>query len=300
MECKLFDSKLMSASSEILCLGRTCSNASNRWSDGGTFVKGARQFCSTRRGILIKVSYSTTRKSKQSIDWGGQEKFSVRNSSPWIIETNGVISSSPLGQCSVLDAAEDNYEGVIVDPDRLPINSSAFASMLQSSLSHWRSKGKKGVWLKLPTERSDLVPIAVKQGFHYHHAEREYVMLTIWISEGPSMLPANASHQVGVGGFVINDNNEVLVVQEKHCTPACAGLWKLPTGFILESEEIYTGVVREVKEETGIDTEFVEVISFSESAVKSDLDGCLPPVRPSIVLIYIVAPLNSFNASSWV
>ena len=36
-------------------------------------------------------------------------------------------------------------------------------------------------------------------------------MLTYWIPEGPCMLPANASHQVGVGGFVINDNNEVCV-----------------------------------------------------------------------------------------
>jgi hypothetical protein len=35
------------------------------------------------------------------------------------------------------------------------------------------------------------------------------VMLTYWIPEGPCMLPANASHQVGVGGFVVNDRNEV-------------------------------------------------------------------------------------------
>ncbi|XP_062077377.1 uncharacterized protein LOC133782178 isoform X2 [Humulus lupulus] len=34
-------------------------------------------------------------------------------------------------------------------------------------------------------------------------------MLTYWIPEGPSMLPSNASHQVGVGGFVINDKNEL-------------------------------------------------------------------------------------------
>nr|XP_016438200.1 PREDICTED: nudix hydrolase 8-like [Nicotiana tabacum] len=54
----------------------------------------------------------------------------------------------------------------------------------------------------------------------------------------------------------------LLVVQEKHSAPALSGLWKIPTGFILESEEIFTGVVREVKEETGIDTEFVEVMAF--------------------------------------
>lgn len=87
----------------------------------------------------------------------------------------------------------------------------------------------------------------------------------------------------------------MLVVQEKHCAPELFGLWKIPTGFILEvwfislkfdfffffnlkhllcetlehgnkrsylafiyvlldnqSEEIYTGVVREIKEETGV------------------------------------------------
>jgi len=35
-------------------------------------------------------------------------------------------------------------------------------------------------------------------------------MMTYWIPDDePNMLPANASHQVGVGGFVINDQMEV-------------------------------------------------------------------------------------------
>jgi len=34
-------------------------------------------------------------------------------------------------------------------------------------------------------------------------------MLTYWIPEEPCMLPVNASHHVGVGGFVINSSNEV-------------------------------------------------------------------------------------------
>lgn len=162
----------------------------------------------------------------------------------------------------ILDAFDDEYGGILIDPNRLPHNPYAFASMLCLSLSHWKRMGKKGIWLKLPIEQSDLVPVAVKEGFQYHHAEPGYVMLTYWIPEGPCMLPANASHQVGIGGFVINQNNEVLVVQEKHCSPATLGLWKIPTGFIHEAEEIYTGAVREVKEETGIDTEFIEVIAF--------------------------------------
>ncbi|QCD88407.1 homogentisate solanesyltransferase [Vigna unguiculata] len=55
-------------------------------------------------------------------------------------------------------------------------------------------QGKKGIWLRLPLEKSDLVPIANKEGFGYHHAEPGYVMLTYWISEGPSMLQVNGSH----------------------------------------------------------------------------------------------------------
>lgn len=51
--------------------------------------------------------------------------------------------------------------------------------------------------------------ISFQEGFEYHHAEKGYVMMTYWIPQGPSMLPSNASHQVGVGGFVINDKNEV-------------------------------------------------------------------------------------------
>lgn len=54
-----------------------------------------------------------------------------------------------------------------------------------------------------------LTNLLVQEGFLYHHAERRYVMLTCWLPEGPCMLPANASHQVGVGGFVMNDKNEV-------------------------------------------------------------------------------------------
>ncbi|GJN21734.1 hypothetical protein PR202_gb09244 [Eleusine coracana subsp. coracana] len=162
----------------------------------------------------------------------------------------------------VLVACEDCYGGMVVDADRLPSDTVAFARSLAASLAYWKSAGKKGVWLKLPLDRSDYIPLAVKEGFRYHHAEESYLMLTYWIPDGPCLLPANASHQVGVGGFVINDQMEVLIVQEKYFSSTLPGAWKLPTGFIHASEEIFTGAVREVKEETGIDTEFVELIAF--------------------------------------
>lgn len=48
-----------------------------------------------------------------------------------------------------------------------------------------------------------------QEGFKYHHAESGYVMLTYWIPDEHCMLPDSPSHQIGVGGFVINDQREV-------------------------------------------------------------------------------------------
>ncbi|GFS43946.1 nudix hydrolase homolog 8 [Actinidia rufa] len=253
MELKLLDSKAISLSKFV---GSERLFLNPRQASG---FKSSPQFCSCT-GVSPKASYLST--SNKAISPVGEDNFGVETFPYHINGTNGAGSSLFVNELRELDAFDDEYGGVVVNPERLPSNPNVFASRLQSSLSQWKTKGKKGVWLKLPLERSELVPVAVKGGFQYHHAERGYVMLTHWIPEGPCMLPANASHQVGVGGFVINDENEVLVVQEKHYTPALVGLWKIPTGFILESEEIFTGAVREVKEETGIDTEFVEVIAF--------------------------------------
>jgi hypothetical protein len=52
--------------------------------------------------------------------------------------------------------------------------------------------------------------LLVQEGFSYHHAESTYVMLVAWIADVPSTIPANASHQVGVGAFVLNDKHEVI------------------------------------------------------------------------------------------
>ncbi|TYH81489.1 hypothetical protein ES332_D03G203700v1 [Gossypium tomentosum] len=249
------------------------------------------------KGISAKASYDTCvrKKGLSSID---EQKLGAAD---LVYHVNGKINPSYLTRdLRILDGFDDEYGGVIVDSERLPANPNVFASMLRFSVSHWKAKEKKGIWLKLPVEKSDLVPVAVKQGFEYHHAEKGYVMLTYWLPEGPSMLPANASHQVGVGGFVVNDKNEVLVVQEKHCAPSFVGLWKIPTGFIDESEEIYAGAVREVKEETGIDTEFLEVVAFRHvhnvAFEKSDLFFIcmLKPLSTRIIV-----DVHEIQAAKW-
>nr|XP_010933609.1 nudix hydrolase 8 isoform X4 [Elaeis guineensis] len=209
MEKLLFDSKL-----GVVFLGTTCSKPPIGQRSGRRF---SRQVCSCREiGFRMKVSYSISRSSSEDIDSTARGKFLKSDSS--------IINGSEVAACLwppargnyILDAYEDEYGGIIIKSESLPWNANDFASSLRASLSQWKVEGKKGVWLKLPLDHSEFVPIAVK----------------------------------------------VLVVQEKYCASTFAGLWKLPTGFILESEEIFSGAVREVKEETGIDTEFVEVIAF--------------------------------------
>ena len=65
-----------------------------------------------------------------------------------------------------------------------------------SLLQAWRKQGKRGIWLRVPTERSAYIEPAVAAGFLFHHAEPSYVMCTHWLSVDPNKLPPNASHQV--------------------------------------------------------------------------------------------------------
>ena len=51
----------------------------------------------------------------------------------------------------------------------------------------------------------------LQEGFRYHHAEPEYLMLVSWISNTPDTIPANASHIVGVGALVLNKNTREVI-----------------------------------------------------------------------------------------
>ncbi|GKV19362.1 hypothetical protein SLEP1_g29638 [Rubroshorea leprosula] len=57
-------------------------------------------------------------------------------------------------------------------------------------------------------------------------------MLVYWIPKTENTLPANASHRVGVGAIVFNENREVLVVQEKTGCFQGTGIWKIPSGIV--------------------------------------------------------------------
>jgi ADP-ribose pyrophosphatase YjhB (NUDIX family) len=65
----------------------------------------------------------------------------------------------------------------------------------------------------------------------------------------------------------------MLVVQEKSGPAAARRLWKMPTGLADPGEDITDAVIREVREETGLDCVFDHIICFRQAHYprKSDM-----------------------------
>ncbi|KAH7545386.1 hypothetical protein FEM48_Zijuj01G0088000 [Ziziphus jujuba var. spinosa] len=188
--------------------------------------------------------------------------LSVSANSSMAAEGVVVISGKEVQRpVEILSATNDEFDFVTVEMKE-KMDPTIFASSLRDSVSHWRQQGMKAVWLKLPIDLVNLVPAAVDEGFSYHHAEPEYLMLACWLSQTKQVLPSYATNRVHIGAFVMNDKREVLVVKESRGMFKRMDLWKFPTGFAEDGEDISEAAKREVKEETGIDSEFVEILAF--------------------------------------
>ena len=133
-----------------------------------------------------------------------------------------------------LSFSEDRYNGVEAKVSEAAAGASpeqvaAFARELQARVAGWEAAGKGGVWLKIPLACAALAGVGASQGFSFHHAKPDYVLMTRWLLASPSPLPAYAFTQVGVGGVVINTKRQVLMVQERVSPlPIYQGSWKVP------------------------------------------------------------------------
>ena len=162
---------------------------------------------------------------------------------------------------SILAANKNIYDGIEVDPTQLPHSSEIFERKLQDSFAHWKNDNIKVIWLQIPQNLAQLIPIAVQQGFDFHHSNEFGLMLTKRLVKGAE-IPHFATHSIGAGGVVINDKNEVLTIVERLAMNSKPNSFKFPGGMLERGEMISQGVVREVFEETGIQTQFKGLISF--------------------------------------
>lgn len=162
----------------------------------------------------------------------------------------------------ILSFNTNPFGGVLVDPLTLPQDTQGFRSQLAYSMDEWIAEGYKVAWLEVPLDKSALVPVAVEAGFSYHHADESYLMMTNQL-EQDSYIPPYATHYIGVGAVVVSENRELLVVSERYKFRGTRGPgYKLPGGALMPGEHLAEGIVREVLEETGIQSKFEALACF--------------------------------------
>jgi ADP-ribose pyrophosphatase YjhB (NUDIX family) len=150
------------------------------------------------------------------------------------------------------------FQGALLNTENLAEKNNQFLLQMNLTLKELREKELQLAWLFLPLHRADLVATAVNLGFNYHHADDTGLQLVLKLHPD-AFIPGYATHYIGAGGVVLDNQNRILVIQERHHTRKH---YKLPGGALDPDEHISKCVVREILEETGIYSEFISLNCF--------------------------------------
>jgi len=158
----------------------------------------------------------------------------------------------------MLQLTYDRYGGVIVDQDSFPDTIPEFKEQIEQLIENLNDK--KLLWVKVPIEKSEFIPILTRLGFEFHYCDEKNLMLVKKLI-GNSFVPTARNFVVGIGAIVIHEG-KLLVVRDKFSPD-----FKLPGGHIEKNEPMKKALKREVFEETGIDTELESIINIGHFPV---------------------------------
>jgi 8-oxo-dGTP pyrophosphatase MutT (NUDIX family) len=153
----------------------------------------------------------------------------------------------------------NKFNGIIINSAQIPEDIDVFLEQLSALLNHAKQQGKAVIWLTLPIDLAHLIAIATTQGFTFHNCLPTEVTLTFQF-QPENFVPFVPTHSLGAGGLVQNEQGEILVIREREATT-----YKLPGGHIELGEKIEDAVIREVLEETGIQTTFSAVLGMAST-----------------------------------
>ncbi|MFF2876955.1 NUDIX domain-containing protein [Gottfriedia sp. NPDC057991] len=74
---------------------------------------------------------------------------------------------------------------------------------------------------------------------------------------------------LGVAGLVKDSDGRWLVVKKKYS--GLKGLWSLPAGFVKQDETVDQAVLREIKEETGINANLIGLIGVRTGVIREEI-----------------------------
>jgi 8-oxo-dGTP diphosphatase len=136
---------------------------------------------------------------------------------------------------------------------------------IKSLVEEFQNFKCKAIWLIIPIQHSHLIKYFAAEKFLFHHTENETELtMQRWLLSTPNNLPKYASHYLGVGALIIDSQGKILLVKEKHTLKPLQNMWKIPTGLSEKGETIQQAVIREVKEETGLDITFEGILCCRE------------------------------------
>jgi ADP-ribose pyrophosphatase YjhB (NUDIX family) len=157
----------------------------------------------------------------------------------------------------------DNYNGVVIDKQVFPDSDDLFTTHFNDMLLLVKEQGKQLIWFTLSIKQAKFIQVATDVGFVFHNCLEDEITLILRLKEG-AYAPFVPTHSIGAGALIFNQQQQILVIREKL---AMSPGFKLPGGHIELGEKISEAIVREVFEETGIQSQFVGLQGFGSKKV---------------------------------